>query len=119
MSDEKDGPVPEPEPEPAPEPEAPKKKKKRREKAAAPPQPLPGEGTPEGALLREMDAAFVAGNYARVRELHAKLRSAADPKIVDAANELARRVAVDPVQLGFLGACLIAICYIFYVYVLE
>lgn len=94
-------------------------RKKREKKAAPAPEPLPGEGTPEGALLRQMDAAFVAGNYAMVRELHAKLAAASDPKIVDAANELARRVAVDPLQLGFLGACLIAICYIFYVYVLE
>lgn len=95
------------------------KKKRRAKKEAAPPEPLPGEGTPEGALLREMDAAFVAGSYSRVRELHPQLAKASDPKIVDAANEIARRVAVDPVQLGFLGLCAIAICYIFYVYVLA
>jgi hypothetical protein len=100
-------------------PPAKRKKKRREKKEATPPEPLPGEGTPEGALLREMDAAFVAGNYARVRELHPQLARAGDPRIVDAANELARRVAVDPVQLGFLGLCAIAICYIFYVYVLE
>lgn len=95
------------------------KKKKKRKREPEPPAPLPGEGTPEGALLREANAAFVAGNYVRVRELATQLRSSSDPKVVDAAADLARRIAVDPVQIGFLVACLVAISIIFYVYVIR
>lgn len=98
------------------------KKKKRRKREPEAPAPLPGEGTPEGALLREANAAFAAGNYVRVREIVAQLRSTAgsgDPKVVDAANDLAHRIAVDPLQIGFLVACLVAISIIFYVYVIR
>lgn len=99
--------------------EAPEKKTKKRKREPVAPAPLPGEGTPDGTLLREANAAFEAGNYARVRELTQKLSSAGDPKVVDAAGELARRIAADPLQVGFLTACLIAISIIFYVYVIR
>lgn len=97
------------------------KKKRRRAKdgADAPPEPPPGAGTPEGEKLAEANVAFDAGNYARVRALTDELARASDPKVVDAAAELRRRVSVDPVQLGFLMACLIALLAITYVYVLR
>lgn len=99
----------------------PEPKKKRGKKAKAPeaPAPLPGQGTPEGAILRDANAAFEAGNYALVRDLTTKLSTAQDPKVVDAARDLARRVSVDPVQIAFLTACLVAIIVIFYVYVIR
>jgi hypothetical protein len=109
-----------------PEPEAAepaKKRKKRKKKSAADadaaPVVLPGAGTPEGDRLREANAAFEAGNYALVRSLTGALESASDPKVVDAARDLARRIAVDPVQIAFLLLCLVALCAIAYVYVLR
>ncbi|MDQ3032669.1 MAG: hypothetical protein M3Y87_09650 [Myxococcota bacterium] len=97
-----------------------KKKRKRGEKREpAAPVVLPGEGTPEGELLRDANAAFEAGNYARVRALTATLAKASDPLIVDAAADLRRRVSVDPVQIWFLLACLLALITITYVYILS
>jgi len=103
----------------APSEKTPEKKTKKRKREPAPPAVLPGEGTPEGAMLREANAAFEAGNYARVRELTRTLSTAGDPKVVDAASQIARRIAVDPLQIGFLTACLVAISIIFYVYVIR
>lgn len=94
-------------------------KKKRGESGSEPPAPLPGAGTPEGDDLRDANAAFEAGNYALVRTLTSKLERAADPAVVDAARDLRRRTEVDPVQLAFLGACLVALLVIAYVYVLR
>lgn len=103
------------------EPAAAKKKKKKKRKGADHDAPvvLPGEGTPEGAILRDANVAFEAGNYARVRELTGALTKASDAKIVDAAADLRRRVSVDPVQIGFLVACLLALLTITYVYILS
>lgn len=99
----------------------PKKKKRKRGEKAEPAAPavLPGEGTPEGELLRDANAAFEAGNYARVRELTTTLATASDPKIVDFAADLRRRVSVDPVQILFLTMCACALLAITYVYVLS
>ena len=95
------------------------KKKKRKGGYRDEPVVLAGEGTPEGALLRDANVAFEAGNYARVRELTDTLAKASDAKIVDAAAELRRRGSVDPVQIGFLVACLLALLTITYVYILS
>jgi hypothetical protein len=80
---------------------------------------LPNVDTPEGELFREANAAFEAGNYARVRELTGKLSAVADAQIVDAAADLRRRVSVDPVQIVFLTACLCALLAITYIYILR
>jgi hypothetical protein len=101
-----------------------KKKKKKgaddpAKAEAAAPEPLPGEGTPEGELLREANAAFEAGNFAMVREIVAKLASAPDPKVADAASDLRRRIAVDPLQIGLLAACAVAFLVIVWIYVLS
>jgi hypothetical protein len=37
------------------------------------------------------------------------LTTAKDPAVADAASALLRRIAVDPVQIGFLVGCLLAI----------
>ncbi len=101
---------------------APPKKRKRKKKdedAPSAPPPIPGEGTPEGAQLVEANAAFAAGNYARVRELATTLTRAADPAVVDAATALLRKIAPDPVQIGFLIACAVALGVITWIYVLS
>jgi len=91
----------------------------KRKKSEPAPEALPGAGTPEGESLRDAAAAFEAGDYARVRRLSGSLASAGDPKVRDAAAELLRRVAVDPVQIGFLVLCLLALGAIAWVYVLR
>lgn len=78
---------------------------------------LPGAGTPEGEKLREANAAFEAGNYALVRTLTEPLAKSSDPKVASAANDLVRRVSVDPVQLAFLIACAFALAAITWTYV--
>lgn len=106
-----------PEPPPDEEPKAAKKKKKKGKGAEAAPksEPLPGAGTSAGDKLREAVRAFEAGDYARVRARTRELESAADPRVREAAAELAGRVAVDPVQLVVILACaavLVAIAYV-------
>jgi hypothetical protein len=79
-------------------------------RSAVLPEPeLPGAGTPEGQTLRRALALYHLGNYAEMRALLTPLTSAKDPKIADAASGLLRRIAVDPVQIGFLLGCLAAI----------
>lgn len=80
---------------------------------------IPKIDTPDGVLLREANAAFAAGNYARVRELADKLRTTTNPQIGDAIADLRRRVSVDPVQLVFLTLCLCALLAITYIYILR
>jgi len=87
--------------------------------AATAAAPLPGEGTPDGARLREASAAFESGDHALVRAHVRALSGASDPKVADAAAALGRKVAVDPIQLGFLGVCMVALGIIFYLYVLR
>ena len=79
-------------------------------RSAVLPEPeLPGAGTPEGQTLRRALALYHLGNYAEMRALLTPLTSAKDPKIADAASGLLRRIAVDPVQIGFLLGYLAAI----------
>ncbi|WP_157068689.1 hypothetical protein [Sandaracinus amylolyticus] len=115
--------APEPEPEDTTGAKATKLSKKKRRRGAPSettvPTRLPGEGTVEGEKLREANAAFEAGNYALVRTLTSELERASDPTIVDAARDLARRTAVDPLQMTFLVLCAVALLVITYVYVLR
>lgn len=70
---------------------------------------LPAAGTPEGETLRRGLALYELGNYREMRAILTPLTTAKDPAVADAANALLRRIAVDPVQIGFLVGCLLAI----------
>ncbi|HEY8431640.1 MAG TPA: hypothetical protein VIL20_24840 [Sandaracinaceae bacterium] len=103
--------------------EPPKKKKKKGSKtkkgaAAREPVPLPGAGTPDGDKLREAMRAFEVGDYARVRARTRELASASDPKVREAAADLAERIAIDPVQVVVILACAAVLATIVYVWVL-
>lgn len=84
--------------------------------AILPEPPLPAEGTPEGDTLRRARALFHLGDYAEVRRLLTPLVTSKNSAVADAASELLRRIAVDPVQIGFLIGCLLAILTIAVVY---
>lgn len=87
-----------------------KRKKKRKQRAAADAPPARAERDASGAehprFLREFPAhpeldrlvaAFEAGDYATVRSGATRLaESADDPAVRDAALELGRRIAPDP-----------------------
>jgi hypothetical protein len=77
--------------------------------AVLPEPELPGAGTPEGDQLRRALMLYRLGNYAEMRAILTPLTTGKDPKIADAASALLRRIAVDPVQIGFLVGCLLAI----------
>ena len=77
--------------------------------AVLPEPELPGAGTPEGDALRRALVLYQLGNYAEMRTILTPLTTGKDPKIADAASALLRRIAVDPVQIGFLVGCLAAI----------
>ncbi|MEM6958918.1 MAG: hypothetical protein AAF411_03640 [Myxococcota bacterium] len=85
--------------------------------SADPILPLPGKGTDAGDTLQKAHDAFVAGDYAKVRELTESLRSAeGDVKL--AADTLRRRVSVDPMQVSVLLACTAFFFFIVWKYVL-
>lgn len=74
------------------------------------PEPeLPAAGTPEGDALRRARELFYLGDHAGMRALLTPLTTSKDPAVADAASALLRRIAVDPVQIGFLVGCLVAI----------
>ena len=66
---------------------------------------IPGQGTPEGELLREALHAFDAGNYVLVRARTRALAEAKDEAVRAAAADLASRIAVDPIQVVVVLAC--------------
>jgi hypothetical protein len=70
---------------------------------------LPGAGTPQGEALRRGLALYQVGNYREMRVILGPLTTAKDPAVADAASALLKRIAVDPVQIGFLVGCLLAI----------
>lgn len=70
---------------------------------------LPAAGTPAGDALRRGLALYQVGNYREMRAVLAPLTTAKDPAVADAASALLKRIAVDPVQIGFLVGCLLAI----------
>lgn len=69
----------------------------------------PAPGTPEGVAIERARGLFALGDYADVRAIVEPLRASKDPDVARAANELVRQMAVDPVQIGFLVGCLLAI----------
>lgn len=74
------------------------------------PEPeLPAAGTPDGDALRRARELFYLGDHAGMRTLLTPLTASKDPAVADAASALLRRIAVDPVQIGFLVGCLLAI----------
>lgn len=78
---------------------------------------LPGVGTPDGETLRDARAAFEVGDYARARELAARLARSEDREIATAAEDILRRTGVDQVQIAFLVACALAILTIAWIYI--
>lgn len=94
-----------------------KKAKKAKKKPDPSNQELPGTGTEHGATLQLAHDAFVAGNYAQVRTLTAKLDKAPD-EIAQAAGELRRRVNADPAQIAVLVSCVLFFFFIVWKYVL-
>jgi cobalamin biosynthesis Mg chelatase CobN len=70
---------------------------------------LPAAGTAEGDTLRRGLMLYEVGNYREMRAILTPLTSAKDPAVADAASALLKRIAVDPVQIGFLVGCLLAI----------
>lgn len=92
-----------------PSEEAPKVAAEAPRSAVLPEPELPGAGTPEGDQLRRALVLYRLGNYAEMRAILTPLTTGKDPKIADAATALLRRIAVDPVQIGFLVGCLLAI----------
>jgi len=78
---------------------------------------LPGGDTEHGAALQRAHNAFMAGDYAVVRELTKSLEKAPDDVALAAAH-LRRRVSVDPAQIAVLGACVLFFFFIVWKYVL-
>ena len=90
----------------APEPEKPKKKKKTKVEAAV-----------TDPRATEIASAFDAGNFARVRVLGAELAGATDPALAAIGRDYLARIAVDPVQIAFLGLCAVALLTIAWIYI--
>jgi len=96
---------------------APMAKKKAEEKPVEAPPPIPGRGTADGDTLREALHAFDAGDYVAVRELTGDLAKSDDDEVRAAAEELAQRIGVDPVQVVVLLACVAVLLTIYWVWV--
>ena len=71
----------------------------------------------EDPRAREIEAMFVAGDFARTREIANELLSSSDPRLVDVGRDYLRRTGVDPVQLAFLGLCAAALIAIAWIYI--
>ena len=98
-------------PEPAsaePEPKAKKKKGKRAEAVSA------ALADPRAV---EIAASFDAGNFVRVRELGAELAKSEDDAVAAVGRDYLARIAVDPVQIAFLGICAVALLTIAWIYI--
>ncbi len=80
---------------------------------------VPGAGTPEGDKLRSALRAFDGGDYRAVRALARELAQAEDPEVVQMAQDLSRRVAVDPVLVAVLLACAALWLVVTYIYVIR
>lgn len=93
------------------------KPKKKKAPMGGIPADLPGAGTAEGERLRAAYVSFEIGDYASVREAASALKGSSDARVADAAAELARRVSVDAVQIGFLVACFVALAVIASIYI--
>ena len=86
---------------------APPKKKKKKRRAEDPAE------SPEAPLddprVSEMDALFVAGDFAGTRRIANELVASGDARLADRGREYLHRTGVDPVQLAFLGLCAAAL----------
>lgn len=92
-------------------------KKKAEEQPVEAPTPIPGRGTADGDALRDALHAFDAGDYVRVRELTGDLADAEDSEVRAAAERLAERIGVDPIQIVVLLACVAVLFTIYWVWV--
>ncbi|MEZ4336708.1 MAG: hypothetical protein R3B82_08780 [Sandaracinaceae bacterium] len=91
----------------------------KKKKGPPPPAPIPGLGTPDGDTLREAIHAFDAGDHAAVRRITRDLiAKTEDAEIRKAAEALAEKIAVDPIQIVVLAACAAVLFTIVYVWVL-
>lgn len=78
--------------------------------------PLPQGDEAQVLAVQRARELFRIGDYAGVREAIAPLLTSSNPAMVDAASELQKRIAVDPVQIGFLMVCFAVIVTIGLVY---
>jgi hypothetical protein len=98
---------------PAPE-DAPAKKKKKKKKKAPVETDADAAVDPRGKAVA---VAFDAGNFQRVRELSAELMKSDDPALQAIGRDYAARIAVDPIQIAFLGLCAVALLTIAWIYI--
>ena len=98
----------EPSPPPASTP-APKKKKKKKTESDA--------EAPSDPRAVAIATAFDAGNFQRVRELAAELAKSDDAALRAVGLDYATRIAVDPIQIAFLGLCAVGLLTIIWIYV--
>lgn len=94
----------------APEADVPKKKTKKKTKSEA-------EATPADPRALELATAFDAGNFVRVRELGQELSKSDEPALAAIGRDYLARIAVDPIQIAFLGICAVALLTIAWIYV--
>ncbi len=66
--------------------------------------------------LTRAEAAYAAGDFARVRVEAANAEGAADPEVAQKARVLRARVAIDPWVWAVLGAAFVLFCGIVVVY---
>jgi len=82
--------------------------------------PLPSDSKDnEISLLDQAKRAFELGDYLKVRELTKGLTDSNNAMIATSAQELRRRVSVDPVQIVILFLSLLLFLAVAYVYVID
>ncbi len=109
---EKDDAEPKPaEGEAASDVEKPKKKKKKAK------LDTDVDATVTDPRALEIAAAFDAGNFVRVRELGEALTKSGDDALVAVGRDHLARIAVDPIQIAFLGLCAVALLTIAWIYI--
>jgi len=89
--------------------------KKRNAVLDEPPMPS-GDEYQVHAIQHARDL-FRIGDYAGVKATIEPLLASKNPAMVDAANELQKRISVDPVQIGFLVVCfgvIVTICLVYF-----
>jgi hypothetical protein len=93
---------------PSPSDEPKKKKKKKKPESAE---------TLDDPRAAEISVAFDAGDFVRVRALGQKLLDSGDPELVAVGRDYLARIAVDPIQIAFLGLCAVALLTIAWIYI--
>ena len=91
-----------------------KKAKKKRKKAERQEAASAALSDPHAV---EIAAAFDAGNFVRVRELGAELSKSEDATLAAVGRDYLARIAVDPIQIAFLGICAVALLTIAWIYI--